>query len=553
MLALAVLGASSAQASAGRSLTVCILPAKPNESPATLFRTPDRFDCITPQEQFGRGDFWALSQTLPADLARVPGIAARVASMWQNRVTLNVLYADGAIRQTGFTSHTAGRYLKLGATLSLTLPPHAAPPVRLLWHVEGAANLRGVVMGVTLATPAEAAARETLLAGLYASFGGMAIALIVYNLALWGALRQAFQPVYCLLVLCLLGYAVSSSAALGQLVPALDNNDRLRINIVLLSASAIMVLVFARSFFERPVFDGWLRPASTAAVATLATTGIAFAILAPWHIDVLDRLLALSYIPLIALVPPILYRAWRHRSNYLWMFALAWGTPIVFAGMRVASALGLMSWSFWLDNSTVVSMMLEALLSSLAIAYRIRLLSVERDEAREQEIAARLLADTDPLTGLLNRRAFLSRAIGRPGDQLLLIADIDHFKTVNDTIGHDGGDEVLRVVARALRNAVPNDALIARIGGEEFAIIANTDALLSPDAILAALRRQRMPFDIAVTASIGGCTGPLLRETDWKTLYRSADRALFAAKAAGRDRWREAGMPPFADILPFAA
>ena len=68
---------------------------------------------------------------------------------------------------------------------------------------------------------------------------------------------------------------------------------------------------------------------------------------------------------------------------------------------------------------------------------------------------ARLLADADPLTGLLNRRAFLEQAIGRPGAQTLHLIDIDHFKAVNDTLGHDGGDEVLRVFARTLRAAVP--------------------------------------------------------------------------------------------------
>jgi len=245
-------------------------------------------------------------------------------------------------------------------------------------------------------------------------------------------------------------------------------------------------------------------------------------------------------------VPPVLYRAWRVRSSYLWMFTLAWGAPIVFASLRIAGALGLMSWSFWIDNSTMISMMLEALLSSLAIAYRIRLLSVERDDAREQEIAARLLADTEPLTGLLNRRAFLDRAIGRPGDQMLLIADVDHFKHVNETIGHDGGDEVLRVVARVLRNAVPPDALVARIGGEEFAILIDATTPVLPDTILERLRSQRMPFDMAITASIGCCTGPLQRESDWKALYRSADRALFAAKGAGRDRSRDAGVLPIA-------
>jgi diguanylate cyclase (GGDEF)-like protein len=535
-----------AEAMTGRPLAVCITPSTPDLTAPALFRTPSRFDCATPQWHFGSGDFWVLSQILPTDLTGAPELHARTASVWQYRVTLYVLYEDGAIRRTGFTNRTAGRHLRIGASLSLTLPPHAARPVRLLWHVEGAANLRGVVLGASLATPLEAAESEKWLSALYASFAGMAIALIVYNLALWGALRQSFQPVYCLLVLCLLGYAFSSSAALGQLFPWLDNNIRLRVNVFLLAVSASMVMIFARAFFERGVFEGWTRRASNVALAALATTSVAFMILAPWQIYWLDRLLTFSYLPLIAMVPPILYRAWRVRSNYLWMFALAWGVPIVFAGLRIAGALGLLPWSFWIDNSTMISMMLEALLSSLAIAYRIRLLSVERDEAREQEIAARLLADTEPLTGLLNRRAFLDRAIGRPGDQMLLIADVDHFKHVNETIGHDGGDEVLRVVARVLRNAVPLDALVARIGGEEFAILVDAETPVLAETILERLRSQRMPFDMAITASIGSCTGPLLREADWKALYRSADRALFAAKGAGRDRSRDAGMLPIA-------
>ncbi|BCA64124.1 hypothetical protein HMP09_3358 [Sphingomonas sp. HMP9] len=545
-MAFVVFDATSAEARTGQSLAVCVMRATPGLSAPALFRTPARFDCTTPQSHYGSGDFWVLSQVLPTDLTRVPDLRARTASVWQDRVTLFVLYADGSIRRTGFTSRTSGRHLMIGATLSLTLPSHNAPPVRLLWHVEGSANLRGVVLGPTLATAAEAAESEILLSALYASFGGMAIALIVYNLALWGALRQPFQPVYCLLVLCLLGYAFSSSAALGQLVPSLDNNVRLKLNVFLLAVCAGMVLIFARAFFERAVFDGWPRPASNVALAILATAGIAFAILAPWQIYWLDRLLTLSYLPLIALVPTVLYRAWRVRSNYLWMFTLAWGAPIAFATLRIAGSLGLMPWSFWIDNSTMISMMLEALLSSLAIAYRIRLLSVERDDAREQEIAARLLADTEPLTGLLNRRAFLDRAIGRSGDQMLLIADVDHFKHVNETIGHDGGDEVLRVVARVLRNSVPPDALVARIGGEEFAILIDATTPMRADAILERLRSQRMPFDMAITASIGCCTGPLLRESDWKALYRSADRALFAAKSAGRDRSRDAGMTPIA-------
>lgn len=543
-LAFGLAFAVPATAVTGTPLSVCVRPALAGQTPAALFAQPRGFDCATSQTRFGSGDFWVLSQRLPAIPAQdiTAQDTVRIGSTWVNRVTLFVLYADGSIRQTSFTSHTAGRLLGLGAVIVQPLPQHDAAPVRLLWHVEGAANLRGLILGPAIADHEQRDTTEILLAALYGAFGGMAIALIVYNLALWGALRQAFQPAYCLLVLCLLAYALTSSGALGQLVPALDNNDRQRLNALFLAGSAASALVFARTFFERAVFAGWLRPASTWVIAALLTAGSLWAACAPWHFHLLDTILASAYLGLLVLIPTVLFRAWRARSNFLWLFALAWSVPIVVAGLRVANAFALLEWSLWLDNSTILSMALESMLSSLAIAYRIRLLSVERDTAREQEIAARLLADTDPLTGLLNRRAFLTRAIGRPGDQMLLIADVDHFKRVNEKIGHDGGDEVLRVVARALRNAVPPDALVARIGGEEFAILLDAAHAVVPDAVLDRLRRQRMPFDIPVTASIGACTGPLLYEKDWKTLYNCADRALFAAKAAGRDRAREA--PP---------
>jgi diguanylate cyclase (GGDEF)-like protein len=530
---------SSALSLAGKPLSVCIARAQPGLTPRVAFADPGRFDCTTSQARLHRGDFWILSQKLP-DTATSPGLSIRFASLWQDRVTMYVRYADGAIRRAGFTSRTASQHLMLGATLALAIPHHDAPAVRVLWHVRGAANLRGVILGASLATHDEAADSEILLAALYGAFAGMAIALIVYNLALWAALRQRFQLVYCMLVLCLLTYAATSSGAIGQIFASLDNNDRLRLNGLFLAGSAILVLGFAQTFFERRVFAGWLGKASIGVMTAIGGSACAYAILSPWLMPVTDRLLTASYLSLICLVPVILWRAYRQRSNYLWMFALAWGAPVAFAGLRIASAFDLLGWSFWLDNSTIVSMMLEALLSSFAIAYRIRILSRERDEAREQEIAARLLAATDPLTGLLNRRAFLERSIGRDGDQMLLLADIDHFKRVNETIGHDGGDEVLRVFARALRAAVPPDALVARLGGEEFAIIAPADAGLAASMVLERLRTERMPFDLSVTASIGTCTGPLAREIDWKTLYRSADRALFEAKAAGRDRARDA-------------
>jgi len=518
----------------GQPVPVCVARAVPGSAARALFAEPGRFDCKVRQTSLGSGDYWVLSAPVSAE----GPVDVRSASLWQERVTLHALYADGAIVSTVTDGHAATRHLQLGATIERDLPQRDAPLVRLLWHVEGAANLRGILVGVRIATPAESARANLTMGAVYAGFAGLCIALLVYNLALWGALRHRFQLAYCGMLVALMVYAASSSGVLAWIWPDMINNDRLRINYVSLGMAAIGAMLFARSFFEPRVFAGWLTRASNIVCALMLTTLALLATLPASQIPLFDRFFSLVFVAQLGIVVPVLWRGWRTRSNYLWMFAIAWATPILFACIRVAGSLNAFGWNFWLDNSTILTMTVEALFSSLAIAYRIRLLSMDRDEAREREIAARLLADTDALTGLFNRRAFLRHAIGREGEQILLLADIDHFKRVNETIGHDGGDEVLRVFARTLRQSVPPEALVARIGGEEFAIVTPAALTVEAEDILARLRAARMPYDLSVTASIGTCRGPLTRETDWKAMYRCADRALFEAKAAGRDRAR---------------
>lgn len=533
-----------ASAAVDRSVHTCVRATDLAVGPRALFTNPALFDCRTPQADFGAGDFDVLSTPLPAGTGANWPASVRYASPWQDRLTLYALYADGRIVAVPVDGHEASRRLQLGAIIENRLPVTGVPIVRLLWRVTGAANVRGIVRQPKIAMPSENGSANVAMAAMYAAFAGLCLALLVYNIALWCALRHRFQLAYSAMLVMMLVYAASSSGVLAWVVPAIANNDRLRINYVALAGSSVSALAFARTFFEPRVFAGWLARLGNLVMAMLLGSALAYAALAPFAITTLHQACALSFVALLLIVPPMLWRAWRLRSDYLGMFTIAWGTPFVLASLRAANNFGLVASSLWLDNSTLAAMVFEALLSSVAIAYRINLLSRERDAARAAELVARNLADTDPLTGLLNRRAFLRQAIGRPGEQMLMIADLDHFKLVNDTIGHDGGDEVLRLVARSLLTSVPADALVARIGGEEFAIVIAADQPVVPAAILDRLRAERMPYDLTITASIGACAGALTTESEWKALYRAADQALFDAKQAGRDRSREVrGLP----------
>ena len=522
---------------AGVAIPLCIAPARRADTAARMFGTPPRFACDGPQTRFGAGDFWAISPPLATIRGAAGRTRVRVSSLWQDSITLYALYPGGFVREWRLDQAGISRHLQLGTMIEWRLPAQAGMPVRLMWRIENAGNLRGVVLAPRLASAQESADANIEMAAIYGGFVGLCFALLIYNLAMWGALHHRFQLVYCAMVFWLMLYAISSSGALAWTFPGMANNDRLRINYVLLSGVAAAALMFSRTFFPARVSAGWVGRVANQAVAALAVATVALVTLAPWWLRVIDSLYSLAFAGVLFALTPILYRAWRQQHRYLWLFGVAWTAPFLFALLRLMSNLALIPWSFWLDNSTILAMAFEAVVSTLAISYRIRLLSVERDAAIERELVAARLADTDPLTGLLNRRAFLRHAIGSAGDQTLLIVDIDHFKQINETIGHDGGDEVLRLFARTLRQTAPG-ALIARMGGEEFAILSPAIDAVPADTVLARLRAARMPYDLTVTASIGVCTGPVTGDTDWKTMYRQADMALFEAKQAGRDRAR---------------
>lgn len=170
-------------------------------------------------------------------------------------------------------------------------------------------------------------------------------------------------------------------------------------------------------------------------------------------------------------------------------------------------------------------------------------------------------SETDALSGLHNRRGFEARvepglhAAQRGGVPAALIAcDLDHFKAVNDTWGHEAGDRVIRAFSGLVRSTSPDRAIAARIGGEEFAIFvpgANLQAgLLYAEALRAAFAVKEvdgLPEGTTFTASFG--VAECDAQDSLSDLRRRADAALYAAKRNGRDRVCVAPPAP-GDLMP---
>lgn len=220
----------------------------------------------------------------------------------------------------------------------------------------------------------------------------------------------------------------------------------------------------------------------------------------------------------------------------------------------------------WISSETLYLGILCAWLLGAALSVGARLVELRRQhQLQKQEIEA-LVARTaqlrseqdalrqqvaiDELTGVLNRRGLeeaLAATRGRGGEHAVIVVDIDHFKRINDSEGHDAGDQVLRRVAAVLAQNVRANDMLGRWGGEEFVIVC-LDCNAEGAAGVAEKIRQRIEASsfaarqrTAVTASLGVST---LKEGEgFDEAFRRADAAMYLAKSTGRNRVVVDGAP----------
>ena len=216
--------------------------------------------------------------------------------------------------------------------------------------------------------------------------------------------------------------------------------------------------------------------------------------------------------------------------------------------------------AFWIDpvppavaeeillSTCVIATLVPTFVSfPVAIVLQRERLKLARALAQLEDAHAELARSsrTDALTQLRNREAFLSdvealKAEGVHGSMLMI--DVDHFKSINDTWGHATGDEALKLISNAIRDAVSEDDITGRLGGEEFGVFVASDGLDAgrqvADRICMNIARiafyPRGGVARRITASVGLAAGDLADDTSM--MMSQADRSLYEAKGSGRNQ-----------------
>ena len=407
---------------------------------------------------------------------------------------------------------------------------------------------------------------------MHGIFMGGILSIAIYNLLIYLVLRDRTYLYYVAYALCMLVFLASLNGWSYQFI--WPNSNHWNDTAILISMNGVVMfgLIFGRRFLRLKarlalIAHGWV---------LLCTVCFAIVLATPYSVGI--RLM----IPFTAAA---CFWAWG-SGVFTWLkgqrsagiYVLAWSGLLIGGIILGLSKVHLVPRNFFTDYAVQFGALLELLLLSLALAERInherslrlsaqnQSLTIQQkaNEALEGRVVERTkeleivnsklqeLSETDQLTGLKNRRFLdmyikkeIARSVRYKHDLALLLIDIDHFKTVNDTHGHLVGDACLQEVAKRISSQTlrwPTD-LSARYGGEEFCIVlpeTNTSgAKIVANRIRECIQQQRFEykeFNEHLTVSIGVYSVvPVTKELPNEYLER-ADKALYLAKENGRNR-----------------
>lgn len=380
---------------------------------------------------------------------------------------------------------------------------------------------------------------------------GIGLCLILYSLGQWLSLRESLFGKYALLTagsltFCMLLFGVGSQFLWR-------GNLWMEQHIGVLSAlcATIGSFLFNEHSLRGPGVKPWFGHVMKGGAVLGLVLGIIYAL------DVFNNRVMTAIISLIGTLPavlgvPVAARRAMDRDPLGLVLMLAWIAYGLAAGTLILLFAGKLPANFWTLHSFEIGTTIDMLAFMYVLSLRTRAVRQAASRASQERDIMRSLAHTDPLTGLANRRSLseaLEASLAHVGPDNMLavyVIDVDGFKPVNDRYGHNTGDELLIGIAKRLRQHTRSTDVVARMGGDEFVILAGgiRHVQIANELGNKLIEVFDEPFELAqARANIGLTIGFALAPIDGKdagALLKRADVAMYHGKQEGKGCLRRA-------------
>jgi diguanylate cyclase (GGDEF)-like protein len=515
-----------------------------------------RFACAGTPGDYQRRSLWLRTDLHRMAIAR-GGVTLSVHPSRFDRLAVAFTYADGTVRWQQVRQGDYGLHWRTGGQILFEAPERTAPLTTVTMRFDRLASHQ--LVRAQLLSRDESSMRSAGMAAAVSAALTLLLVSCIYSLSLAIAVRRQYLAWQAAWAATMLLWGGLWSQIHLALLPSLAGTVSTQICTFLACLAIALATASAVTGLARSKVSRRWRMATLSLGLSVGLAGVPLALMRSGDIDRWADILGLVILADLAAVATCLFRGWRGGSAEARDFAAAWGLP-----MAVLAIINLVDVedSFWGGGSKLLILVAatwQALWLSAMATRRLARLRLERDRARAAEAQARELARRDPLTGLPNRRGFiesvaplLDRARSGRLPAALLVVDIDRFKSINDIYGHDAGDAVLCRIARRIARWEGPICTVARLGGEEFGLLAIGMEGIALDRFAESVRREIAACDHSetlgdwlVTASIG--VAEVQPACDVQRLHRIADDALYEAKHAGRNQvvlQRHAGAGP---------
>lgn len=513
---------------------------------------PTRFSCHGELRDYQRASLWLKvnAQTL-AQAGPTPVLM--VHSSRFDALHVGFFYRDGTADWQEVARGAYGANWRLGGQIAFVPPQRDAALVGVVLRFDRVAS--APMLRMRLIDGGQAQIQATAMASMIGAMLMLLALGAVYNFGLAFAVRRQFPAWQGAWATCMVAWGAMWSQFHLFFFPGLAGVVSAQICTALSCLATLLATYSLLTAIDPGHVPRWLGRTTRVVALATALLGVPLSLMRSGPLEFWANALGFLVLLLLVLAGSCLITAWRRGSSAARAFVGAWAVPMLALGLSSVVDFSHAVWGGGSQMLVLAASAWQTVWLSVAATRRFMGMRIERDRALVAEAAAQEQARRDPLTGLRNRRGFtdaitplLDRVTQAPDAVLddshgvaLLLLDVDRFKAINDAHGHDAGDVVLVTLARRLARWDGAMCVTARLGGEEFALLATGMGRFAALQLAESVRTGLSDCDHSpffgrgqVTVSVG--VAMARAEDDFAALYRTADAALYAAKHQGRNR-----------------